>query len=135
MRIIRFLGGNLEQNELNSQSPAVRIPLKFPIEYKKNYARQATEGTLKNISLSGAYLETLPEGLGIKEKITLYFNIEGRRRKINALIIWKNNAGAGISFQHFNNRDLQMIDDLMYFVEAKRNTTRSLFDDIVKKIA
>ena len=38
--------------------PAPRIPLKVAISFRRSYARKLDYGTLKNISLTGAYLET-----------------------------------------------------------------------------
>jgi hypothetical protein len=42
----------------NTTVPSPRLPLQMSIEFRKSYARQAGKGTLKNISLTGAFLET-----------------------------------------------------------------------------
>jgi hypothetical protein len=120
----------------NQKAPAPRLPLVMNIEFRKSYARQADKGVLKNISLSGAFLETEQiELLAPADKVILTFLVSGRRRKVNATIIWKNAMGCGIQFQPFNNRDVQIVDDLMYFVESKRETRRSVLDDIFKRVA
>ncbi|MCB0407965.1 MAG: PilZ domain-containing protein [Bdellovibrionales bacterium] len=117
------------------QSPAPRLPLEMNIEFRRSYARQSDTGKLKNISLTGAFLETehTPE-LYPEDKVILTFEVSGRKRKMNARIIWKNGKGCGVSFIPFNNRDVQIVDDLMYFAENKRKTTRSVLDDIFRKV-
>jgi len=116
-----------------THTPARRIPLQLDISYKKSYARQDSFGILSNISLTGAFIKTDTARIQEKEKIILYFEVSGRRRKIQANVIWKNATGAGISFLPFNNRDVQLIDDLMYFVESSRENRRSILDGIFKK--
>lgn len=115
-------------------APAPRLPLRMEIEYRRSYARQSTKGTLRNISLTGAYLETMTEELQAADKVIITFVVSGRRRNINATIIWKNQAGCGIKFQPFNNRDVQIVDDLMYFVENSRADRRSVLEDIFKRV-
>jgi hypothetical protein len=56
-------------------------------------------------------------------------------RKIHASVIWSNRFGAGIKFSPTNNRDVQIVDDLMYFVESKRENRRSVLDSIFKQVA
>ena len=118
------------------QNPAPRLPLEMNIEFRRSYARQSDMGILKNISLTGAFLETehIPE-LSPEDKVILTFEVSGRKRKMNARIIWKNGRGCGVSFIPFNNRDVQIVDDLMYFAENKRESTRSVLDDIFKKVS
>ncbi len=120
----------------NQSMPAPRLPLIMNIEFRKSYARQGDKGTLKNISLSGAFLETDQiDLLAPSDKVIVTFLVSGRRRKVNATIVWKNTAGCGIQFHPFNNRDVQIVDDLMYFVESSRETRRTVLDDIFKRVA
>jgi hypothetical protein len=116
--------------------PARRLPLEMNIEYRRSYARRADVGKLKNISITGAFLETtqVPELLP-DDKVILTFEVSGRKRNMNAKIVWKNGIGCGVSFQPFNNRDVQIVDDLMYFAESKRESTRSVLEDIFKKVS
>ena len=116
-----------------AKTPARRIPLQMDISYKKSYARQDSKGILSNISITGAFLKTDTTRVQIGEKVVLYFEISGRRRKIQANIVWKNEVGAGLNFMPFNNRDVQLIDDLMYFVESSRESRRSILETIFKK--
>lgn len=116
-----------------TKTPARRIPLTLDINYKKSYARQDSKGMLSNISLTGAFLKTDTTKLQTQEKLCLYFEVSGRRRKIQATVIWKNELGAGLNFLPFNNRDVQLIDDLMYFVESSRENRRSILETIFKK--
>lgn len=115
--------------------PAPRIPLKLDIEYKKSYGRTTEIGELKNISISGAFLQHNNESLKANDKVAITFKVGGRVRKINAVIIWSNAIGSGIKFLPSNNRDVQIVDDLMYFVETKRENRRSVLDDIFKHTA
>lgn len=116
-----------------TKTPARRIPLQLDINYKKSYARQDSKGILSNISITGAFLKTDTSKVEIGEKIVLYFEVSGRRRKIQATVVWKNEVGAGLNFMPFNNRDVQLIDDLMYFVESSRENRRSILETIFKK--
>lgn len=116
-----------------AKTPARRIPLQLDINYKKSYARQDSKGVLSNISITGAFLKTDTAKVEIGEKLVLYFEVSGRRRKIQASVVWKNESGAGLAFMPFNNRDVQLIDDLMYFVESSRENRRSILETIFKK--
>lgn len=115
--------------------PAKRTPLNLEVTFKKNYARQPTSGLLKNISLTGAFLDCQAESFRTNEKIQLTFVVAGRERKIAATVIWVNSAGCGVKFQPNSNRDVQIIDDLIYFVESNRSDRRNVLDDIFKKVA
>ena len=117
------------------QVPAPRIPLQMHVEYRRSYGRQAQRGTLKNISLTGAFLETTCDELGAKDKLVIELIVSDRRRKVAATIVWINQYGVGLRFQPFNKRDTQLVDDLMYFVQNRRETRRNLLDDIFKVAA
>lgn len=112
--------------------PAPRLPLQMHIEFRKSYSRQNSRGLLKNISLTGAFLETSIMDLAPSDKLILELTVSDRRRKIAATIIWKNKLGCGVMFHPFNKRDVQLVDDLMYFVQDRRQVRRSLLDDIFK---
>ena len=118
---------------MTEQSPSPRIPLKLEVEYRKSYGRNADFGLLKNISLTGAFLEHENDDLKAADKVCITFKVGGRIRKINAAIIWANGKGAGIKFLPMNNRDVQIVDDLMYFVESKREGRRDVLDGIFKQ--
>jgi hypothetical protein len=96
--------------------PAPRTPLYLEVGFKKNYAREEARGILKNISLSGAFLEFRGEDFRANEKLHLRFVV-------------------GIKFMPTNNRDVQIVDDLIYFVENNREGTRDVLDKIFKKVA
>ena len=118
---------------LNSPSP--RTPLNLDVVFRRSYARQDSQGILKNISLSGAFLEIQSHDLHLDEKINLTVIVASRERKVMAQIIWKNSLGAGVKFIPQNNRDVQIIDDLIYFVETKRMGQKGILDGIFKKVA
>ncbi len=120
--------------DTSKTNPATRIPLELSVEFRKSYSRAAAEGTLRNISLTGAFLKS-ESPFEKNDKINLTFVVGGRTRRITAKVIWKTSSGAGVMFQHFNNRDLQIIDDLMYFVENSRSERRDVLDTIFKKVS
>lgn len=115
--------------------PAPRTPLFLDVVFRRNYARQDSNGILKNISLSGAFLEVAENPLNVGEKINLVFTVGSRERKIAAQIIWKNSFGSGVKFLPQNNQDVQIIDDLIYYVESKRIGYRGVLDGIFKKVS
>lgn len=116
-----------------STAPAPRTPLHLEVAFKKNYARQLSTGVLKNISLTGAFLECRGETFRANEKVQLTFVVAGRERRIAASVIWANSVGCGVKFQPNSNRDVQIVDDLIYFVEAGRSERRGVLDHIFKK--
>jgi len=128
-----------KHKELNVEDtlnvPAPRTPLNLEVQFKRNYAREETIGTLKNISITGAFLEIVSEDVRTNEKLNLFFIVAGRERKIAAHVIWKNSEGCGVKFMPTNNRDVQIVDDLIYFVENGRLETRSVMDSIFKKVS
>jgi len=120
--------------EQDNSTPAPRLPLEMDVEFRRSYAREATPGVLRNISLTGAFLETGILDLQSKDKVVVTLIVSGRRRNVTAKVIWKNQKGFGIQFQPFNNRDVQIVDDLIYFVENSRENRRSILDDILKRV-
>lgn len=115
--------------------PAPRTPVSLDVTYKKNYARCEGKCKIKNISLSGACLEIAGEIVGANEKINVNIEVAGRKRKLNAYVVWFNQTGCGVRFVHGNNRDIQIIDDLIYFVENDRAERRDVVEDIFKHVA
>lgn len=113
--------------------PAQRIPLFVDIEYRKSYCRQSTKGVLKNISITGAFL-AIKETLNPRDKLLVVFQVSGRKRKIAARVIWAAPGGVGIKFEPTNNRDIQIVDDLMYFVSVSRDSRKDVLDTIFKKV-
>ena len=120
--------------EQNNTTPAPRLPLEMDVEFRRSYAREATAGVLRNISMTGAFLETGALDLQSKDKVVVTLMVSGRRRNVTAKVVWKNQKGFGLQFQPFNNRDVQIVDDLIYFVENSRENRRSIFDDILKRV-
>jgi hypothetical protein len=116
-------------------TPAPRTPLFLKVSFRRSYARQDADGVLKNISLTGAFLDVAHHDLALDDKINLTFVVGSRERKIAAQVIWKNSLGAGIKFLPVNNRDVQIVDDLIYYVESKRMGHRDIMDGILKKVS
>ncbi len=116
-----------------TEKPAPRIPLKLSVEYRKSYARRSDGGSLKNISITGAFLEHENPELQPRDKLNLVFKVSGRTRTIMAQVVWCSHGGSGIRFLPDNNRDVQIVDDLIYFVQNRRESRRNVLDDIFKR--
>ena len=111
-------------------------PLSVGVEFRRSYARSNNYGFLKNISLTGAFLETVePLDIAMNEKLAITLAVSGRERKVNAKIVWSNEKGYGIEFKPFNNRDIQIVDDLIYFIESERESRRKVLNQIFQKVA
>lgn len=117
------------------KTPAPRTPLNIKVNFRRNYAREFGVGLLKNISISGAFLEHSDEALTVGEKLALNFSVAGRERTVQAVVVWCNKRGSGVKFMPMNNRDVQIVDDLIYFVEARRSDSKDILDGIFKKVA
>lgn len=114
---------------------APRIPLAIDVEFRKSYSRQFNKGTIKNISLSGAFLERDNIEFTPGDKLQMTLNVGSRERKLSAEVVWKNPSGIGLKFHHTNNRDIQIVDDLMYFAENKRESQKDVLGDIFDKVS
>lgn len=105
------------------------------VEYRRSYARRGEKGCLKNISLTGAFLETpIKHLLAPNDKLTITILVSGRSRQIAAHVVWNSDRGCGLKFLPINGRDVQIVDDLMYFVETSRESQRNVLDDIFRKV-
>jgi hypothetical protein len=122
----------------NLSKPAPRIPLRLEVEFRRSYSRRGEKGRLKNISLTGAFLEVeknKPKKLAPDDKVLLTLFVSGRARQISAHVVWQSEVGCGLKFAPTNHRDVQIVDDLMYFVENSRDDQRDILDRIFKKVA
>jgi hypothetical protein len=111
-----------------------RISLAMEVEFRKSYSRQQALGTLRNISLTGAFLEKQNSEFTPGDKLQMTLNVGSRIRKLHAEVVWSSPRGVGLRFNHGNNRDLQIVDDLMYFAENKRESQKDVLDDIFDKV-
>lgn len=116
-------------------SPAPRTPLSLEVSYKRNYAREAAVGVIKNISLTGAFLEIDSTDVRANEKLNIVLTVAGRERKVAAHVVWISDSGCGVKFMPVNNRDIQIVDDLIYFAENERSESRYVMDSIFKKVS
>ena len=128
--------GHMEKaNEINNDGkPAQRHAVELAFEFKKNYARQSSKAEVCNISLTGALIKT-DQPLKPSEKLNVYLSVSGRTRKVAARVIWVGARGVGLQFEPFNNRDLQIVDDIIYYATEKNESTKSVFDSILNKVA
>ena len=118
-----------------SKVPAPRTPLNLEVEFKKSYARSENKGLLRNISLTGAFIESPVGDLRPRDKIQVKFVVGDRERLVPALVVWSNSAGCGVKFMPNNNRDAQIVDDLIYFAENQREEIRGVFGNILRNVA
>ena len=116
------------------EKPAQRHFVELKFEIKRSYARVPAPAEVKNLSLSGAFIRT-EDPLKTAEKINVFLTVSGRTRRIAAQVIWVGERGAGIKFMPFNNRDLQIVDDIIYYATEKTQSTRDLLDTILSKVA
>ena len=110
------------------------------VEYKKKYARHFKKGTLKDMSHSEAYLIIKNEGftqknkeqdsLNIKDEISIILKLEQRERTLQASVISNDTYGVKIKFHFYNNREYQIVDDLIYFIEKSKEKRRQSLDFI-----
>ena len=117
------------------EKPAPRVPLQLPIEFRKNYSRKSDYGDLKNISLTGAFLIHNSEEIVVNDKINIHFKVSGRERTLNASVVWLSEHGCGLQFHPDNNRDVQIVDDLMYFVKDRRVKNKTVLEDIFDQVS
>jgi hypothetical protein len=114
--------------------PAHRHSVELAFEFKKNYSRTSSKAEVCNISLTGALIKT-DQPLKPSEKLNVYLSVSGRTRKVSARVVWVGDRGVGLQFQPFNNRDLQIVDDIIYYATEKNESTKNLFDSILNKVA
>jgi hypothetical protein len=124
--------------EQNAQTPVAapqqRHSIELAFEFKRNYARQSAKAEVQNISLTGALIKT-SVSLKPSEKLNVYLSVSGRTRKVAARVVWVGDRGVGLEFQPFNNRDLQIVDDIIYYATEKNSSTKDLLDTILLKVA
>ena len=122
----------METEENNT--PAPRVVLNMPVEFRKTYGRRDEYGYLKNISLTGAFLKSNNSNYLPNDKLIFQMRVSGRERKINATVVWKNDLGYGVQFLPFNKTDVQLVDDLIYFVNVKKESKKDLLSSIFNKV-
>ncbi len=114
--------------------PEPRFNVDLAFEFKRNYARNIAKAEVRNISLTGAFIKT-EVNLKPSEKLNVYLSVSGRTRKVAAKVVWVGDRGVGLEFQPFNSRDLQIVDDIIYYATEKNSSTKSLLGSILNKVA
>lgn len=121
-----------------SSKPAPRTPVDFEVPMKRSYARSESMARIKNISVTGAFLEMAgDERTHVKahDKIYVRLSVAGRERKLAAEVVWMNSSGCGVKFMPQTQRDTQIVDDFIYFAENSRHDNRDLLTNIIKTVA
>ncbi len=114
--------------------PAPRVSLNVVVECRRTYAREAGNAQIKNISLTGALIEQGQTELNPQDKVHLLFRVSGRTRRLQATVIWTREKLAGVCFTPQNKRDIQIIDDFIYFIEEQKTNRKSVLEDIFKRV-
>jgi Tfp pilus assembly protein PilZ len=123
-----------DSNQNITDEPAKRFNVELEFEFRRNYARKSDMALVKNLSVSGALVKT-DRPLKLSEKINVFLTVSGRKRRIPATVVWVGDRGVGLKFEHFNNRDLQIVDDILYYATEKSSSDKSLLDTILNKVA
>jgi hypothetical protein len=123
-----------QENTTEQEKQAQRFNVELAFEIKRNYARQTNKAEVRNISLTGALIKT-EQPLKPSEKVHVFLTVSGRTRKVAATVVWVGEKGAGLQFQPFNNRDLQIVDDIIYYATEKNSSNKSLLESILSKVA
>ena len=115
--------------------PAPRFPIELNVKFRRSYGRDFSEGVLKNVSISGAFLKNSHPDIQAQDKILLTLNVSGREHSLSARVVWACPQGCGLKFLPFNSKDTQIIDDLIYFLESKREKRKDILSNILEKVA
>ena len=67
--------------EAENSGVAPRVVLSLPVKFRKTYGRREEQGLLKNISLTGAFLESTNENYIKNDKLVFQMEVSGRQRK------------------------------------------------------
>jgi hypothetical protein len=121
--------------DVNNGIPAPRVPLKVDVQFRRTYSRAPETGALRNISLTGAFLQCEKKELQINDKLALTINVSGRVRNVQALVVWANDRGCGVKFLPTNGQDTQIVDDLIGVIQETRTNKKRLLDSIFKHVA
>ncbi len=121
--------------DIANSEVAPRVQLSLPVRFRKTYGRRDENGLLKNISLTGAFLQSTNDNYIRNDKLIFHMEVSGRQRKIEAKVVWKNDVGYGVNFLPFNRTDVQLIDDLIYFVNENKETKKDLLQSIFSKVS
>lgn len=114
--------------------PLPRLDTHIGLKFRKIYERRFIVGSIKNISLTGAFLKTL-QHIEVGYKLILKIELHSRIRNISASVVWKNENGYGVQFIKSSNQDMQLIDDLIYFEKKKKLKKQNVLKSILKKVA
>lgn len=136
----------MKKNEvINKTKPATRTHTEIAILFKANYGRNFFQGSLHNISLTGAFLFSGMINNGTQKNpskeindikhLSLYIKLNKRSRKLLAKVVWKTKQGYGLQFIKTSVQDKQLVSDLIYFEKEKNKTKQNILHNIFKKVA
>lgn len=117
--------------EYKSQPPAPRTVFNLEVQFRKSYARAISNGRLRNISLTGAYLECT-EFFHLQERFQFHFFIGGQLHFVAAETVWRSSNGYGVKFITIKKRDTRVIEDVVQIAESMRYGKQQLLSNILK---
>jgi hypothetical protein len=123
------------QSSSSGAQRATRHQISLELEFKRSYGRQSEKANIKSISINGALVQ-VDQPLRIGERLKVTLSVSDRVRKVPARVVYVGGEKeVGIRFEPFNNRDLQIVDDIIYFATEKSSTNRSLLENILSKVS
>lgn len=127
----------MEKNQITkNKKPATRTHTKIAILFKASYGRNFSQGSLHNISLTGAFLfSNNTDTEKNRDYINLYIKLNKRSRKLTAKVVWRTKHGYGLQFIKTSTQDKKLVDDLIYFEEQKNKAKQTILHSIFKKVA
>ncbi|MEN0060075.1 MAG: PilZ domain-containing protein [Bdellovibrio sp.] len=101
---------------------------------KLSYARERKTAVLKNISLTGAFVE-FGQSPHEAHKVSLLLTVAGYSRELTAKVVWMNNRGYGLQFALRNGRDVRLLEDFIECAEELQHQRLDCLSQVFKKIA
>ena len=101
---------------------APRFKVDYSIALKKLFSNNQDMVKIKNISMSGAFIEMTTEEFNTRELVGLNFVVNDRERVVQARIVWKSKEGLGVQFIPQTFQDQVIINDLIFLLRHKVGT-------------
>lgn len=120
--------------QFNGNQPAPRTPARMGVEFRRVYGRQVFDGIIKNISVTGVFIEHALR-FEKEDMVQIEMCIGNRKKKIKAKVIWSNEMGSGLQFHPKSKQEIQMIDDMIYFIEQRWHEMKGVLNNILIKMA
>ncbi len=106
-----------EELQFEDKRKSMRKACNIPVSYSTQYRKKLD--TIKNISISGLFIETRVP-LIVGEEILLSFNIHGYDRplKIKGEVVHASRLGVGVEYREIRHNVAEMIDNIVNRIEG-----------------